>query len=157
MKKRSSAGFTLLEMLVVMAIVAGLSVGGFNQWVQWQQQQRLAQSIHLLRAFLMSWRDDSAWKNLDVRLYVHREDGLWCISTTEHLAGGCRSLPRQVYSPVAAEIQLVSMTDGLGFYGARNTARSGRIVIRSPAGEGQLIVSAWGRIRVCGPGEITCE
>lgn len=157
MKKRNNAGFTLLEMLVVMVIVAGLSVGSYAQWLRWQQQQRLVQSINLLRAFLMSWRDDANWKNQDVRLYIHQENGLWCISTTEHIYGGCTSSSRQVYTPVTPEIQLVSMTDGLGFYGVRNTARTGRITVRSPAGEGQLIISAWGRIRVCGPGDTLCE
>ena len=50
------------------------------------------------------------------------------------------------------------VTPGLGFDGLRDTAWAGRIRLQSQAGEWLILVSSWGRIRMCnGKGEFACR
>lgn len=51
--------------------------------------------------------------------------------------------------PLWPEVSLSAMTPGLGFYGLRNTAWAGHIRLQSAAGGWNIIVSNWGRIRLC--------
>ncbi|ERP76387.1 hypothetical protein L327_04975, partial [Yersinia pestis S3] len=37
----------------------------------------------------------------------------------------------------------------MGFYGVRNTAQAGNIILSSPAGRIRLVISSRGRIRLC--------
>ncbi|HBM1405832.1 TPA: hypothetical protein LUI38_000613, partial [Salmonella enterica subsp. enterica] len=46
----------------------------------------------------------------------------------------------------------------LAFFGLRNTAWAGHIVLKNAAGEWRLVVSSWGRIRLCERNEAaTCQ
>ena len=46
-------------------------------------------------------------------------------------------------------ITLAGVTPGLGFYGLRSTARAGNLRLQSAAGSWSIVISHWGRIRLC--------
>ncbi len=44
---------------------------------------------------------------------------------------------------------LAGVTPGLGFYGLRSTAWAGNLRLQSEAGSWSIVISHWGRIRLC--------
>ncbi len=151
--KRKQLGFSLAEVMLVMAIIVTLSTGGVYGWQKWQQQQRLWITVQQSRSFLQQLRSDANWKNEERLLRLSRSGSRWCLSS--HLAADsrCKSASRWHLPQPFAEVDIVEMTAGVGFYGIRNTAWPGHLILRSPAGEWKIILSAWGRIRACKTGE----
>ena len=150
--KRKQRGFSLAEVMLVMGIIVTLSAGGIHGWQQWQQQQRLWITVQRVRGFLQQLRSEANWKNVDHLLRLSHSGSRWCL--TSHLApdSQCKSASRWQLVQPFAEVEM-EMTAGAGFYGIRNTAWPGHLILRSSAGEWQIILSAWGRIRTCKTGE----
>ena len=71
MKKQQ--GYTLLETLIAMLIVAALGASGLYGWQRWQQQQRLWQTACQVRDYLLQLREDANWRNRDHVINVLRE------------------------------------------------------------------------------------
>ncbi len=114
-------GYTLMETLVTLTLMMILSVGGLYGWQRWQQQQRLWQTAVQVRDFLLFLRDDANAYNRDRVLRVGQDEVGWCLS----------------------------VTPGLGFYGLRSTAWAGNLRLQSAAGSWSIVISHWGRIRLC--------
>lgn len=61
-------------------------------------------------------------------------------------------------TPDWRDVVLADITPSLAFFGLRNTAWAGHIVLKNAAGEWRLVVSSWGRIRLCERNEAaTCQ
>jgi len=146
---RKQGGFSLIEVLLVMVIVVALSASGLYGWQQWQQQQRLWITVQQVQSLLERLRSDANWHNQDRLLSLSTTATGWCLSGLSGLQTGCENPGQWQLAQPFADIDIVEMTAGLGFYGLRNTAWPGHLTLRSPAGEWQVIVSAWGRIRAC--------
>lgn len=146
MKKQR--GFTLIETMVVITLLAILGAAGFSGWQRWQQQQRLWQSAWQVRNFLFWLRDDANGDNRNHLLALGQENGRWCLFSS---TSGTRCQADDPFSlhAVWPEVTVTGLTSGLGFYGLRNTAWPGHIRLRSPAGEWRIVVSEQGRIRMC--------
>lgn len=71
MKKQH--GYTLLETLIAMLIVAALGASGLYGWQRWQQQQRLWQTAIQVRDYLLQLREDANWRNRDHVISVIRD------------------------------------------------------------------------------------
>ncbi|HBU8850262.1 MULTISPECIES: prepilin peptidase-dependent protein [Citrobacter] len=147
MKKQQ--GYTLIEMLVAMLIIVSLSATGLYGWQRWQQQQRLWQTTCELRDYLLQLREDANWHNRDHTIAVIREEERECLVSS--LAQQTTCLPRSalVFTPRWHDIAIAEITPSLAFFGLRNTAWAGHIRLKNPAGEWRLVVSPWGRIRLC--------
>ncbi len=52
-----------------------------------------------------------------------------------------------------ARSQMSDLTPSLAFFGLRNTAWAGHIRFKNSTGEWWLVVSPWGRLRLCQQGE----
>ena len=141
-------GFTLIETLVAITLLAILGAAGFSGWQRWQQQQHLWQTAWQVRNFLFWLRDDANGNNRTHLLDQAKENGSWCLFST---LGGVRCRADDLFSLYAPwpEVTVAELTSGLGFYGLRNTAWPGNIRLRSPAGEWRIVVSEQGRIRMC--------
>lgn len=154
MKKEK--GFTLMEMLIAISLIMTLSAAGLYGWRRWQQQQQLWQTARQVRDYLVVLRND-AWRNNQDHTVTLKQDGkLWCL-----LKSGipeCQADSAFVLTPQWPDIQVTEMTPALGFYGLRDTAWAGRVRLQSQAGEWLILISAWGRIRMCnGKGEFACR
>ncbi|WP_158783992.1 prepilin peptidase-dependent protein [Pantoea sp. BAV 3049] len=139
-------GFTLLELLVVMIIASTLTLTALVGWQNWQQQQRLNASARQLQHFLLRLRNEANWHNRQQLLW-QRSGNNWCVGSGP-LQLTCQR-QRRVFVAPWPEITLRSVTEGMGFYGRRNVAKPGRIVIANAAGERHIIVSSRARVRIC--------
>ena len=153
---KNEKGFTLIETLVAIALVLTLSAAGLHGWRSWQQQQQLWQTARQVRDYLVMLRND-AWRNNRDHVVAIRQNGpQWCLLTVYPL--GCEQRHPWVLNPLWPGINVREITPALGFYGLRDTAWAGRIHLQSPAGEWLIIVSSWGRIRMCSAkGESACR
>lgn len=52
-----------------------------------------------------------------------------------------------------AEVEMSDLTPSLALFGLRNTAWAGHIRFKNSTGEWWLVVSPWGRLRLCQQGE----
>ena len=131
-------GYTLIETLVTMVVVVILGASGLYGWQSWQRQQRLWQTACQVRN----------WHNRDRVLSIGQGAAGWCLSASVPMAD-CSVRNAFTLQPLWPEVSLSAMTPGLGFYGLRNTAWAGHIRLQSAAGGWNIIVSNWGRIRLC--------
>nr|WP_237703559.1 prepilin-type N-terminal cleavage/methylation domain-containing protein [Erwinia sp. Ejp617] len=155
MKTRNVSGFTLLEMLVAIAIACLLSLGGWRGWHDWQQRQQLDDCAQQIRHLLQRIRSDANWHNA-VRLLWLKPGARWCLGAGS-VPARCRAGMRHALPAPYPGIRVQEITAGTGFYGKNSVAHAGRIVISSPAGERRVILSARGRVRICAQSEEQCR
>ncbi|WP_434670257.1 prepilin peptidase-dependent protein [Klebsiella sp. B345] len=141
-------GYTLIETLITLALMLILSAGALYGWQSWQQQQRLWQTANQVRDYLVLLRDDANWHNRNRLLSVVQHADGWCLSAMEATAN-CTPATPFILLPRWPEVSLSHITPGLGFYGLRNSAWAGHIRLQSAGGSWNIIVSNWGRIRLC--------
>lgn len=153
MKKQR--GFTLIETMVAITLVVILSATGLSGWQSWQQQQRLWQTAHQVRDYLMQLRNDANGYNRDHMVVVKKDGEIRCLATTK--SADCRTQGSLALKLSWPDVTIAELTPSLAFYGLRDTAWPGRIRVKSPAGEWLVVVSNTGRIRMCNStGKGTC-
>ncbi|MBN0466898.1 hypothetical protein JTM46_36865, partial [Pseudomonas aeruginosa] len=72
----------------------------------------------------------------------------WCLSADGE-GPDCASGTSFTLRPRWPGITLAGVTPGLGFYGLRSTAWAGNLRLQSAAGSWSIVISHWGRIRLC--------
>lgn len=142
-------GYTLIETLVAVTLVVILSASGLYGWRSWQQEQRLWQTASALRDYLLYLRNDANWHNRDRRLRVNREAQGWCLTADDTVLAGCPAGNPAIFRPPWIEVSLSKITPNLAFFGLRNTAWAGSLMVSSGAGSWTVVISSWGRIRLC--------
>ena len=136
---KTQRGYTLIETLVAMLILVMLSASGLYGWQYWQQ------SLYL--------REDANWHNRDHSISLIREGTLWCLVSSVAGANTCHGSSPLVFVPRWLEVEMSDLTPSLAFFGLRNTAWAGHIRFKNSTGEWWLVVSPWGRLRLCQQGE----
>lgn len=147
MKKQQ--GFTLIEILVAVALVIILSGAGLYGWQSFRLHQQLWQTAWQVRVYLELLRDDANWQNRDHLISASTTEGGWCLLSSVNEQAGCAADNAFALRPLSAGVALADITPSLRFFGLRNTAWPGHIVLRNMAGEWRIIVSNGGRIRMC--------
>lgn len=142
-------GYTLIETLIAVTLVLILGASGLYGWRSWQQEQRLWQTAGSLRDYLLYLRNDANWHNRDRRLRVNHEAQGWCLTADDAVLEGCPAGNPAIFRPPWAEVSLSKMTPNLAFFGLRNTAWAGSLMVSSEAGSWTIVISNWGRIRLC--------
>ena len=147
MKKQQ--GYTLLETLIAMLIVAALGASGLYGWQRWQPQQRLWQTACQVRDYLLQLREDANWRNRDHVISVIRDGTSWCFVSSAASQTTCRPASSLVFTSPWDDVEMAEITPSLAFFGLRNTAWAGHTRLKNTAGEWRVVVSGWGRIRLC--------
>ncbi|MCD1125111.1 prepilin-type N-terminal cleavage/methylation domain-containing protein [Jinshanibacter sp. LJY008] len=145
-------GMTLIEILLVITITAILSLTGISGWQNYRQRAALEQSSAGLLAFLTRVQATANWRNQTYLLQVGKLGTRGCIAASQTKRDGeCDSDSGLRFVLPESTIGLeVSHSDiGFGFYGIRNTAGTGHIVVSNQAGRVKVILSAKGRLRRC--------
>lgn len=142
-------GYTLIEMLVALSLMSILSAGGLYGWQRWQQQQRLWQTACQVRDYLVMLRNDANWHRRDRLPRPESTPQGWCLNALGAESAGCATQSPFILLPQWPDVVLSDITPALGFYGLRNTAWPGHLTLSNAAGSWTIIVSGWGRIRLC--------
>jgi prepilin peptidase dependent protein A len=144
-------GFTLIELLVVIMLAGILTSWGVSQWHHYQQALRLEQTAQQLLAFLTRLQADANRYNRNALLWFRSSDP-WCIGSGG-VANSCVMGDDGVFVPEYPDVALRDVTQKeVGFYGVRNNAQAGHILLGNGAGQIRLVLSAKGRLRLCSEG-----
>jgi len=146
---KKTQGFSLIELMVAIMMIAILSYGAIYGFQQWQQHQRLWQTTHQLSQFLYHLRSDANGVNRDHVLTFWQQHDTWCLTSQLYTDKPCMTTSQWQFIPHFKDISMAEMTHGLGFYGVMNTAKPGHIILSNAAGQRKIIISVWGRIRTC--------
>ncbi|MBQ4791743.1 prepilin peptidase-dependent protein [Pectobacterium versatile] len=150
---RQRRGFTLLELLVVLTIVALMAGGGLHGWIQYQQAIRLEQSAQQLLDFLSRVQANAYWHNETRTAKLIPQGELWCMvagQNEKQAEDTCReNHPRQFVRRTQNVVLEKFTSNVFTFFGLRNAAQAGHISLSNSAGQLRLIISVRGRMRLC--------
>ncbi|WP_261867673.1 prepilin-type N-terminal cleavage/methylation domain-containing protein [Budvicia aquatica] len=148
----NESGMTLIEMMLVIAIMAILTSSGLNSWQNYQQRTLLEQASAGALAFMAQVQFAADWRNSAYRLRIGRRGNVGCISAgLQAESSDCHSEAGLIFRlpDPGLSLEIAQSDIGLGFYGLRNTAGSGHLVVSNQAGRVRLVISAKGRLRRC--------
>jgi len=89
MRSRSQKGFTLIEMMVAIAILAilvTLAAPSFNSFIDKYRVKRASDSIS---AFLVNAKSEAVKRNTEVRVVITGGGATWCAGITEAATCNC--------------------------------------------------------------------
>lgn len=142
-------GISLIELLLVIALIGSMTAWGAQSWHHYQQRERLADSARQLLAFLIHLQAEANRGNYTALLWA-QPDGQGCLSSGDKPVKPCSSLAGSVFTPPYPDVSIaISLKKEIGFFGVRNTAQAGNIILSSPAGRIRLVISSRGRMRLC--------
>ncbi|GKV94004.1 prepilin peptidase-dependent protein [Pectobacterium aroidearum] len=155
---RQQRGFTLLELLVVLTIVALMAGGGLHGWIQYQQAIRLEQSAQQLLDFLSRVQANAYWHNETRTVKLIPQGELWCMvagQNEKQAEETCRENHPGQFARRTQEVVLAKSTSSIfTFFGLRNAAQAGHISLSNSAGQLRLIISVRGRMRLCSESQV---
>ncbi|MBN3162561.1 prepilin peptidase-dependent protein [Pectobacterium brasiliense] len=155
---RQRRGFTLLELLVVLTIVALMAGGGLHGWIQYQQAIRLEQSAQQLLDFLSRVQANAYWHNETRTVKLIPQGELWCMvagQNEKQAEETCRENHPGQFVRRTQDVVLAKFTSNVfTFFGLRNAAQAGHISLSNSAGQLRLIISVRGRIRLCSEAQV---
>ncbi|QZN95328.1 prepilin peptidase-dependent protein [Symbiopectobacterium purcellii] len=144
------AGFTLPELLIALTLIALLSAGGIQGWAVYQQAVRLEQQTQLVMLFLQRVQANAYRYNDTRTVSVIQAGGTWCLREGTGGALSCHEGTGGRLLPSARDVRIAAMArPTVIFYGLRNTAQAGHLVLENGAGRLRIVISIWGRIRLC--------
>ena len=142
-------GYTLMETLVTLTLMMILSVGGLYGWQRWQQQRRCGKPPSRCGIFCSFCAMTPTRTAVTVCFAsAGTRTGLVPTAGAQGRAD-CTAGSAFTLRPRWPGITLVGVTPGLGFYGLRSTAWAGNLRLQSAAGSWSIVISHWGRIRLC--------
>ncbi|AOV97774.1 peptidase [Edwardsiella hoshinae] len=150
-------GYTLLETLLVCALLALLAGGVTPLWMERRTAERLWSETLRLQRYLLALRDQAFHGNAARPLWLRRTQGVDCLVV--RAGDDCRAAAAFVPAP---PLRLTAQLSPLaGFYGLRNTAQPGHVRLSDARQATRVIWSAQGRVRVCAeqglPALATCN
>lgn len=146
----TSAGFSLIELLTTVTLLAIVAAGGVQGWTTYRQALRLEQETRQVMAYLQRVQAGAYWHNETRQVNLIWEKEHWCLRDGDNVALSCQQASGSRFVPRARDVQLISATSPtMAFYGVRNAAQTGHLVLGNGAGRMRVVISVWGRIRLC--------
>ena len=146
-------GISLIELLVVIALVGVMATWGAQSWHHYRQREKLADSARQLLAYLTLLQAQTNRSNGTALLWIQQtEQG--CLGLGSRPNTTCSTLAGHAFIPPYTDVAITfSLHKRIGFYGIRNTAQAGNIMLSNSAGRIRLIISSRGRMRLCSEGQ----
>jgi len=144
--------FTLIELMIVIAIIAILAAIAYPNFADFIERQKLASAAEILTSD-MKWAKSEAVKRNDIITvdFINGASGTWSYSLSDS-DGEIKAVSGGNYSDFA----IITMTqnfgaDDTGFEPVRGTSlENGSVSLTSPSGmDLQVIISLLGRARIC--------
>ncbi len=142
-------GFTLLELVMVIAVISLLVGAGLDSWLGYRQAMLLEQNARQLMSVVARIQTQANWRNETHTAQVHRVGERWCVGPATS-GGDCPADSALFFVPTSRDVKLVDATaQQFSFFGLRHTAQSGHLTLGSAAGRIRLVLSVRGRLRLC--------
>ncbi|OVZ97182.1 prepilin peptidase-dependent protein [Yersinia vastinensis] len=142
-------GISLIELLLVIALVGAMATWGAQSWHHYRQRERLVDSARQLLAFLTHMQAGANRGNYTALLWV-QPNGRGCLGRGNKPLTHCSSITNSIFIPPYPDVVLtIALKKEIGFFGVRNTAQAGNIILSNPVGRIRLIISSRGRMRLC--------
>ena len=144
-------GFSLIELLIAMMIIALLATIGMNGWQDFKARNELANTSRQLLAFLNEVKIYANTYNQNQAIHLFNlPNNQWCLAVTPETRPLACDTPFH-FVPQSQHVYIAGLTDKtmLSFYGRRSTAQSGTLRLSNDIGESRIIISTRGRIRFC--------
>lgn len=139
---------TLIEIMLALGLIAMLSIWSLQGWREHQQRLQLEQQIQRLRIYLTGLQAQ-AYRYNQTRLLWIIDGPQGCVGSGEKPAT-CEMADNSAFRPSLPDISLRAFSEKImGFYGIRNMAQAGHIIVSNSAGSVRVILSARGRLRLC--------
>lgn len=159
---RMQNGFTLVEMMVVVAIFAILATIAAPSFNSFFDRYRVKRSADTVSAFLINTKSEAIKRNATVRTVFKSSSTSWCAGMTTAdtcdctVAGSCQidGVDRLIRGSDFKGVTLTSPADGamFSFTSLRGAANSGNAQVQSADGlQVRVVVAGTGRIRLCSP------
>ncbi|WP_279586833.1 prepilin peptidase-dependent protein [Rahnella sp. BIGb0236] len=147
-KRAGEQGMSLVEMMVVVALVAMCTLWGIHSWRSYQQALTLEQHAQQLRMSLYGTQAEANHYNRSAVLWAV-EGRAGCVGTGTRPAD-CHHATGKILTLTDPDIELLDFTNkSMGFYGLRNAAMAGHLTLKNSAGSLRVVLSARGRLRIC--------
>jgi len=159
---RAPKGFTLVELMVVVAIFAILATMAAPSFTSVFDRYRVKRAADTLSAFLINTKSEAIKRNATVRTVFKSTSTSWCAGMTTANTCDCTAanscqidgVDRLVRGSDFKDVTLTNPADGamFSFTSLRGAANSGNAQVQSADGlQVRVIVSGTGRIRLCSP------
>ena len=156
MNRLQSAGFTLIELMIVIAITAILTALAVPSFSVTLDNQRISGAAEAVLSDLRWARSEAIKRNTEVRVtFTSGSNWSYTIDTVPVLATNDGILPKTVYGSDFPSTELPTAFGNLlytTFDPVRGTANNGTAKIESEhySASADVIVSTLGRVRICG-------
>ncbi|QGX92283.1 prepilin-type N-terminal cleavage/methylation domain-containing protein [Tatumella sp. TA1] len=153
--RASQAGFTLLEILIVLLITTILAGLASRSLTQWQQRQAVRASAIDLAHFLNRLRQQaSRYHSTVVVAVAPSADNVRVVANSDPRVG---LEQHWEWRPLDSAVQVVAIVGEPRFFGKHSTAWPGSIEIGNKAARWRIIISAHGRVRYCQAQDKGCQ
>ncbi|MDF7670196.1 prepilin-type N-terminal cleavage/methylation domain-containing protein [Orbaceae bacterium ESL0721] len=147
-KIRSQSGFSLLELMVIIAICAILAVFTTTQWQAVKRRNELVTTTEQLAYFLNEAQVDAYLYNRTYHLYLYSSP--WCLAIIEgERSPTCQGRFR--FTPPHKSVTISGLTEKkvISFWGKNNQSQTASLQLKNSAGTSKILISLRGRIRIC--------
>lgn len=143
----SRAGFTLVEVLIVLVITAILAGLGSQSLTQWQYRQQVKATASDLTYFLNRLRQQAYHYHRTISFIpsLDNEESL-VRAVSEPRAG---KVEQWTWKPSTSQVKLLAMIGEPRFFGKHGTAWPGSFEVGNEVTRWRVIISAHGRVRYC--------
>lgn len=150
MKNEKQMGFSLLEMMIVISLIALLFSFGSYQFIAYLERQKLLQTAQQLSQFLHVVQFNANIQNKTFKLQLRDESNALCLMAfvAKSYVNECKD---QLHYLIEKKnnVKLIYPEKEIAFYGHRNRAQGGTISVMNRIGSISIIISRDGRLRFC--------
>lgn len=151
----SHAGFSLLEVLIVLVITVILTGLGSQSLTRWQHRQQAKATASDLTHFLNRLRQQANGYHLTISFARSLNNGESVVRATSESRAG--KTERWTWKPCASQVKLLAMVGEPRFFGKHGTAWPGSFEVGNQVTRWRIIISTHGRVRYCESHEKGCQ